>query len=65
MWNVLCILIESGRSNLWAFEPIFVVILNGPIFFQSNFFDDHVVWILRDSNHLISPDLRFGLGFLW
>ena len=63
MWNVLSIQIEGGRSNLEALESIFVVMLKGPIFFQSNFLDSHVVCILRGNNHTMSPDLRFGSGF--
>jgi len=61
---VFCIASEGGKASLYALVPIFAKILNGPIFFEALFFDAFVVLMLRGSNYSISPDCRFGSGFL-
>jgi len=64
MWKVLCMAIESGDASLYAPVPILAKILNGPIFLSSSFCNGLVVLMLCDNNHTMSPDCRFGLGFL-
>jgi len=57
--------IEGGKASLYALDPTFRKILNGPIFLLSSFFDGLVVLMLRGNNHTLSPNCKFGMGFLY
>jgi len=56
--------IEDGEASLYLLVPIFAKILQGPILLRSSFFNGFVFRMLGSNNHTISPDSRFGSGFL-